>query len=330
MLSITTRSVYRIGTKEDANELFPAAEGGMMKSLSRRELMKLGLGGLGIFTLSGRRMAASSPPAALAAPSFSGKAPSSRLGGLQIGCMTWSFRDRPIAEALQAIVKIGFSSVELWSGHLDPVKSSDQEISEWKKKFNDAGVRITSYFVGFEEKASDEQFDRNFQAGRLLGADVLSSNIAKSLVPRVDKACQKFKTYVGLHNEVYGPPEHNPEPNQVQFPSDYVEVFRKSSHWIGATLDVGHLYAAGYDPAKFIREHRQRIVSIHLKDENRVLPHYTDFPFGKGPTPLIAILHTLQKLRFKRPANIEWGVENMDPVKGVAGALAYVKRALTA
>lgn len=295
-----------------------------MKGLSRRDLMKVGLGGLGVFALSGHRTAASPLPAS------SGRAPSSRFGGLQIGCMTWSFRDRSLPDALSVIVKIGFSSVELWSGHLDPLKSTDREISGWKKKFDDAGVRVTSYFVDFQKNASDEQFGRNFQAARLLGANVLSSNVAKSLVPRVDRACQKFKMYVGLHNEVYGRPEHNPQPDQVQFPSDYVEVFRKSSHWIGATLDVGHLYAAGYDPVKFIREHHQRIVSIHLKDENRVLPHYTDFPFGKGPTPLVPILHALQQVHFKRPANIEWGVEKVDPVHGVADALAYVKHALTA
>ncbi|HEX5484078.1 MAG TPA: sugar phosphate isomerase/epimerase [Terriglobia bacterium] len=285
--------------------------------------MKLGLGGLGAFTLGGRRMAA------FPLPEPSGKAPSSRFGGLQIGCMTWSFRDRPLPDALDTIIKIGFSSVELWSGHLDPLKSSDQEVKSWKKRFNDAGVKVTSYFVDFQKDASDEQFGRNFQAARLLGANVLSSNVAKSLVPRVDKACQKFKMYVGLHNEVYGRPEHNPQPDQVQFPSDYIEVFRKSSHWIGATLDVGHLYAAGFDPVKFIREHHQRIVSVHLKDENRVLPHYTDFLFGKGPTPLVPILHTLQQVHFKRAANIEWGVEKVDPVQGVADALAYVKRALT-
>ncbi|MGH9436607.1 MAG: sugar phosphate isomerase/epimerase family protein [Terriglobia bacterium] len=289
--------------------------------------MKTCFGGLGAFALfGGRDSDAASRAFAMTLSTRPEKAPSSRFGGLQIGCMTWSFRERSLPAALEAIVKIGFSSAELWSGHLDPFKSSDQEIAAWRRRFADAGVRLTSYFVSFQKDASDEQFGRNFQVGRLLGADVLSSNVAKSLVPRVDKACQRFKMYVGLHNEVYG----RQEPDQIQFPSDYVEVFRKSSHWVGATLDVGHLYAAGYDPVKFIREHHQRIVSVHLKDENRVLPHYTDFPFGKGPTPLIPILHTLQEMHFKYPANIEWGVQNVDPVKGVADALAYVKRALSA
>ncbi|HEV2419347.1 MAG TPA: sugar phosphate isomerase/epimerase [Terriglobia bacterium] len=295
-----------------------------MANLTRRDLIGSCLSGLSALALAGRNASALTASQRLAASG--GRAPSSRFSGIQIGCMTWSFREQPISEALQSIVRIGFSSVELWSGHLDPFKSSDEEIIAWRKHFADAGVKITSYFVTFDEKASDAQIVRNFQAGRLLGVSILSSNVPKSMLPRISRACQKFRMYAGLHNEVYG----RPEPDQVQFPSDYAEVFRKYPRWIGATLDVGHLYAAGYDPVQFIQQYQQRIVSIHLKDENRVLPHYTDFPFGKGPTPLVPILHTLRQLHFGHPANIEWGVQNVDPVKGVAEALKYVKQALTA
>ncbi|MDE3179841.1 MAG: sugar phosphate isomerase/epimerase [Acidobacteriota bacterium] len=292
-----------------------------MKTLTRRELIATfgSLGAAALAVKSGALLSSASPR-----PGQTSGRPSSLIGGLQIGCMTWSFRDRPLSQALHDISSIGFSSAELWSGHLDPFKSSDNEIAAWKKNFSDAGVKITSYFVNFGEKFTRSEIRRNFQAGRLLGAQVLSSNVPESLVPQIDRECRDFKMYVGLHNEVYG----RPEPNQVQFPADYERIFRRSSKWIGATLDVGHLYAAGFDPSQFIRRHFNRIVSVHLKDENRVLPHYTDFPFGKGPTPLPAILHTLQRYHFRRAANIEWGVEGMDPVKGVAEALAYIRRTL--
>ena len=107
----------------------------------------------------------------------------------------------------------------------------------------------------------------------------------------------------------------------------YVEAFRNTSDWIGATLHVGHLYSDGDDPVQFIRDHFSRIVSIHLKDEGRDAKT-TDYPFGKGPTPLVPVLRALQSLQFKRGVNVEWGVHNVDPVKGVADALAYVRRAL--
>lgn len=298
-----------------------------MQKVSRRELMAMVLGVASVSLKGMGEALLEAAPQGVArhqSQPSTARRPSSRIGGLQIGCMTWSFRDRPLDEALETIAHIGFSSVELWSGHLDPAKSTSDEIAACKRSFSRRGIAITSYFVGFDARSSDAELDRNFQAGKILGVDVLSSNVPVSMISRIDRACRRFKMYVGLHNEVYG----RPEPDQVQFPSDYARVFAKSSPWIGATLDVGHLYAAGYDPVEFIRRYHSRIVSVHLKDENRVLPHYTDFAFGKGPTPLVPILQELQGVHFRRAANIEWGVQGMDPAKGVADALGYIRREL--
>jgi sugar phosphate isomerase/epimerase len=293
---------------------------------TRREFIRNVLGGAGGLALAGGRGVLTRPLLAWGSPSplpAAAQPPSSVVGGLQIGCMTWSFRDMPLADALNNIAKIGFSTAELWSGHLDPLKASDDDLTGWKTRFANAGVKLTSCFVDIQKDSTDQQISRCFEAGRKLGASILSGNFSKALLPRLDRACQEHKMYVGLHNEVYNPPS----PGEIGSGKDYVEAFQKTSHWVGATLDVGHLYADGDDTVAFIRAHFNRIVSIHLKDESGG-DHTTDYPFGKGPTPLGPILHALQSLQFKGSSNIEWGVENVDPAKGVADAFAYVRRAL--
>jgi sugar phosphate isomerase/epimerase len=245
------------------------------------------------------------------------------MGGLHVGCMTWSFRNLPLADALKNIANIGFSSAEVWNGHLDPFKTVDTELAAWKERFTSAGVTITSYFVDLPSTASDEQITRCFEAGRTLSVAALSGNFNTTLLPRLDAACQKYKVAVGLHNEVYNPPDAD----EVGSAAGYVEAFHKTSPWIGATLDVGHLYSDGDDPVQFIRDHLSRIVSVHLKDEGRDAKT-TDYPFGKGPTPLVPILNALRTLHFKHGVNVEWGVKDVDPVQGVADALAFVRRAL--
>ncbi len=282
-----------------------------MIRISRRVFGKVTLGGL-----SGLALARA---AGLAAE----KARSSLFGGVQIGVMTYSFRDRPLDKALEEIVRIGFSSVELFSGHLDPLKASDAEIVAWKKKFEEAGVKIASYYVDFGQDPSDEQIDRGFEAGRLLGTDILSSSLTKPLVPRLDKGCQKFSMRLGLHNHWFNPPD----PKQFEGPQDFLDALKSSSKWMSITLDVGHFHAAGHDPVKFIEEHHRRIVSMHLKDRGDD-PKHTDHPFGQGSTPLVAVVQLLKKIRYEHAANIEWEVENSDPVKGVADGLEYFKRAL--
>jgi sugar phosphate isomerase/epimerase len=288
-------------------------------AVSRREFSKLA-----VCAATGLVLESGTESYAWLQQAGSKKARSSVIGGVQIGVMTYSFRDRPLDQALENIVRIGFSSAELFGhAHLDPFKSSDEEIKSCRKKFADAGVTLRSYYVDFPANATDEQIERPFVAARLLGVNILSSTVGKHQVPGIDKACQKFKMRLGLHNEVWP----NKQPDQIEGPQDFLEMLDKSSRWINITLDIGHFYAAGYDPVEFIRAHHDRIVSLHLKDRERDAQH-TDLPFGKGTTPIIPVVKTLQKIQFKRAANIEWEVPGVDPVTGVADALAYLRKGL--
>ncbi len=282
-----------------------------MKSLSRRDFGRMALG-----TVSGI--------AAASVKTLSSRtAASSVFGGVQIGVQSYSFRDRALDKALEDIVKIGISSVELWEGHLEPLKATDQELETWGKRFREAGVKIGAYNVSPREDWSDNQIDRGFEAAKLLGTEILTSPVTKKSVPRLDKACQKHKMKLGLHNHWF----HPPDPNQFESPDDFLQALRGSSRWININLDVGHFHAAGYDPVKFIEEHHERIVSLHLKDRGDD-PKHTDYPFGEAHTPLIPVVQLLKNLRFKYAANIEWEVKNIDAAKGVADALEYLKKAL--
>jgi sugar phosphate isomerase/epimerase len=281
------------------------------QTLSRRDFGKATLGALGAFTVGS------------VAPLSARKAPSSVFGGVQIGPMTYRFRDRPLDKALENIVDIGFSSVELYSRHLDPLKATDDEIRSCKEKFAGAGVRIASYYVEMGDDPGDTQIDRCFEVARLLGVNILSSSLTKPLVPRVDKACARHRTYLGLHNHWFNPPDSK----QFQDPQDFDEALKNSSPWLSITLDVGHFHAAGQDPVEFIAAHRDRIVSLHLTDRGDD-PRHIDHPFGEGDTPNIAVVQLLKKIDYKHAANIEWEVENADPYKGVKDGLAYFKNAL--
>ena len=281
------------------------------QTLSRRDFGKATLGALGAFTLRSL------------APLSASKTASSVFGGVQIGLMTYSFRDRPLDKALENIVDIGFSSVELYSRHRDPLKATDDEIRSCKENFANAGVRIASYYVEMGDDPGYAQIDRCFEAARLLGVNILSSSLTKPLVPRVDKACVKHRTCLGLHNHWFDPPDSK----QFQDPQDFDEALKNSSPWLSTTLDVGHFHAAGHDPVEFIAAHRDRIVSLHLKDRGDD-PRHIDHPFGEGDTPNIAVVQLLKKIHYKHAANIEWEVENADPYKGVKDALAYFKNAL--
>jgi len=282
-----------------------------MKLISRRDFGKIAAGALGGSAL------------ASVTPLWSKKVTPSVFGGVEIGVMSYSLRDRSLEKALEAMVELGISNFELWEGHLDSRKASDDEFRAWGKRFQEAGVKIVAYCTVPQDDWTDEQIHHAFHCAKLLGTNVLTSSIGKKIVPRMDKACQKFQMKLGIHNHWFQPP--NPE--FFESPQDYADVLKASSKWVGANLDIGHFYAAGYDPVKFIEEHFERIVHVHLKDRGQD-PQHTDRPFGEGGTPVAATVRLLETRAFRYAANIEWEVKAADPVKGIAAARDYLKKVL--
>src|SRR6266478_4708396 len=98
--------------------------------LSRRDFHRLALG-------------AATAPLATAKPN-------SKIGAVQIGVQSYSFRDRPLDEAIKGMVEVGLGECEMWQGHVEPQGVPREELRKWrttvsmdafkgiKKKFDDA------------------------------------------------------------------------------------------------------------------------------------------------------------------------------------------------
>src|SRR5438034_9471892 len=118
--------------------------------LTRRELERLVLAGLS---------APLFPRPSTAAPAK----PNSKVKGVQIGVQSYSFRDRGLDEAIQAMLDVGLSSCELYSGHVEPRESGPrgpqarEELRKWRvetpldhfegvgAEFDTAGIAMYDY-----------------------------------------------------------------------------------------------------------------------------------------------------------------------------------------
>jgi len=101
-----------------------------------------------------------------------------------------------------------------------------------------------------------------------------------------------------------------------------------ASQYLSINLDIGHFYAAGFDPITFIKEHQQRIVSLHIKDRDKDADH-TQRRFGEAATPIAETMKLLKTIKFKYVANIEYEPEAENPVEGTRTAYEYLKRTLS-
>src|SRR4051812_33609869 len=121
----------------------------------------------------------------------------SKIGGVQIGVQSYSFRDRPLDQSIAAMVEVGLGECELWQGQVEP--SVDREaLRKWrttvpmdffrgiKKKFDDAGIELYAYNYSFKADFTDEEIARGFEMAKALGVTRLTASATVPMGKRVD------------------------------------------------------------------------------------------------------------------------------------------------
>ena len=97
--------------------------------------------------------------------------------GLRLAGHTYAFRDRPLEAALDELVRIGFSRVELWLGHVRGVERAVSALTE-------RGLAAAALSAGgYYETAEDAT--RAFEVARAVGASVVVACVAPSLLASV-------------------------------------------------------------------------------------------------------------------------------------------------
>src|SRR5258708_38540266 len=127
-----------------------------------------------------------------------------------------------------------------------------------------------------------------------------------------------YKIRVGFHGH-----DHTDDPDEFSTAETFARAMKGSSPYIGVNLDIGHFTAAGGDAVDYIRQHHDRIVTLHIKDRKK--NHGPNVPFGQGDTPIVAVLRLLRDQKWKIPANIEYeyGDRGFDTIAEVGKCFAY-------
>jgi sugar phosphate isomerase/epimerase len=291
-----------------------------MSDLTRREWNKLALGSVAA--------------AALPVESLAFAQPNSKIKGVQIGAQSYSFRDRSLDDAIKAMVEIGLSSCELWSGHVEPKDLNRDDRRNWRlttpmsffnlvgEKFKKAGIDLYAYNYSFREDYTDEEMKRGFEMAKAMGAKVITASSNVSTAKRIDPFARQYKMRVGMHNH------SNIKPNEFATPDDFTKAMEGNSEYICINLDIGHFTAANFEPVDFLQKHHGRIVTLHIKDRKR--NQGENVVFGEGDTPIKPVLESLMKNKWKIPANIEYEYKGADTVAEVKRCFEYCKKALGA
>jgi sugar phosphate isomerase/epimerase len=295
-----------------------------MAAISRRDAGKLiAAGGAGL--LMARRT------------TFGADKIDSVVRGVQIGAQSYSFRDRDLDACIEAFRTVGLGECELFAGHVEPKGVHGEEMRKWRlatplsffheirEKFDNAGVLLYAYNFSFRKNMTDEEIERGFEMAQAMGVKYITASANVSVAPRVDTYAKKYRILVGFHGH-----DNTRDPDEFSTPDTFARAMQGASEYIGVNLDIGHFTAAGGDAVDYLRQHHDRIVTLHIKDRKK--DHGANLPFGEGDTPIVAVLRLVRDNQWTIPANIEYeygdASKGLDTVAEMKKCYEYCRKAL--
>lgn len=272
-----------------------------------------------------------------------GQKPDSKIQGVQIGAITYSFRSMPgsAEQVLQYCIDANISAIELMGEAAEefagipanparqwprvpgqPFKMTDEQkaqakawqtqVAEWRAS---AGMEKFEALRKMYNKAgvSIYAFKPNALGPTNTDAEVeYALKAAKALGARsvtlelpTDAAQSKRLGDLGAKHKVYiGYHAH------TQATDSAWDTALAQSPYNSMNLDCGHYIAAGGNNTKetllaLIEAKHDRITSMHIKDRKSKQNGGANMVWGQGDTPVKEILTLLKEKKYKIPATIE-------------------------
>ncbi len=193
------------------------------------------------------------------------------------------------------------------------------------RMFQDAGIKLYCYNLTFDDSFTDDEINRGFEMAKALGTDIITTSSTLSVAKRLAPFADSHRMYVALHGH-----SSVKDPNQLSTPATFATAM-KWSKYFKVNLDIGHFWAADYDPVTFIKQEHANITNLHLKDRLSHDGANVAWSEGSGHTPIRQVLGLLKETHWPIPAFIEYEYQGPGtPTEEVAKCYAFAKQALAA
>jgi sugar phosphate isomerase/epimerase len=266
----------------------------------------------------------------------------SRINGVRIGAITYSFRAISDADAIvAAMARIGLGEAELMSNHAEALagappggRGASEALTAWRQasspdtwkrvreKFEAAGIqlRLLTYNMNVKN-TTDDAIEYGFTMAKGLGVEAITTSTQVSMAKRVAPFADTHRMPVAYHGHA-----NVNDADEVATPASFATCLSYSKYHT-INLDIGHFTAAGFDAVSFLREQHARITNLHLKDRKSPANGAANVPWGEGNTPIKEVLQLLRKEKWDIPANIEFEYPG-DPLVEVPKCLQFCRSAL--
>ncbi len=280
----------------------------MNASVSRRDFLR---------SAAVAATACATPSMVLAEPRAASGAPSP----VKLGIATYTFRNFTRAQMIPWLKQLHVSSINCkdTKDHLPMEPAAEaQAVSDYQANGLELHAAGTVYFP----KDEDDDIRSKFEYAKRAGIPVIvAGDPAPATLPRIEKFVKEYDIRIAIHN-------HGPEDKNFPSPLDVLKSVKDMDERMGCCIDVGHCARAGTDVVEAIHAAGPRLHNMHIKDLASFTDKESQVAVGQGKLPFRDIFEALVKIQYRGWVDLEYEINEKDPMPGVTESFAYMRGVL--
>ncbi len=239
---------------------------------------------------------------------------------LPVGVAGYTFAKFDLDQSIVMMKRIGISNLSVKEIHL-PLNSSDEKIKEAMDKFKNAGINV--YTVGVIYMKTKEAVDQAFQYAKKVGVPMIVGVPSYDVLDYAEQQVKAYDIKLAIHN-------HGPSDPLYPSPKDVYDRIKDKDPRVGLCIDIGHTRRAGVLPEKVVKEYKNRLFDLHIKDVTAGVESGKAIEIGRGIIDFPALVKSLKKTGYKGVCSIEYEKDMSDPLAGIAESIGFFKGVLAA
>ncbi|HXI97595.1 MAG TPA: sugar phosphate isomerase/epimerase [Gemmatimonadaceae bacterium] len=240
--------------------------------------------------------------------------------GVKLGVASYSFRNFPLAKAIEMTKALSTPYINLKSMHL-PYEASPAEIAAARNEVEAAGLRIVGGGMITFETDTDDGVRKYFDYAKAAGMPLMVSTCKQTVLPRIEKFAKQYDIKIAIHN-------HGPEDPDFPSPYDVLKAVKGMDPRMGLCIDVGHTVRTGTDVVRAVADAGPRLLDMHIKDLRDLKDKDSQCIVGEGAIPIPGIFRRLIAMRYPGYVNLEYEIDADDPLPGMKQSFAYMRGVL--
>ncbi len=273
------------------------------------------------FVQSGAIIAAACAASA-AVPSFAEVSPASgKPSPVHLGLASYTFRNFTRAQLIGFMKQLSLTGLNAKKVK-DHLPADPEEEMKALEDYAAAGIQLhAAGTIGFL-KDEDADIRGKFEYCKRAAIPVIvAGGAAPAILPRLEKFVKEYDIRIAIHN-------HGPEDKLWPSPLDVLKAVKNMDPRVGCCMDVGHAARAGTDVVQAIHNVGPRLFNMHMKDLTSFESKEDSIAVGSGIMPVREIFEALIATNYKGFVDLEYEVNEEDPMPGVISSFAYMRGVL--